>query len=78
MTAGIIAGLPSLMGITGVATQISWMLLVIGILLLVVHMVWGDRPRLPDSSPGSQSVEEVDMSLTKRAGDESPPENGFS
>jgi uncharacterized membrane protein YtjA (UPF0391 family) len=41
---GIIAGLPSLAGITGVTTEISRILLVIGIVLLVVHLVWGDRP----------------------------------
>jgi uncharacterized membrane protein YtjA (UPF0391 family) len=44
LTVGIIAGLPSLAGITGVTTQISWVLLVIGILLLVIHLVRRDRP----------------------------------
>lgn len=43
LSLGIIAGLPSLAGITGVTTQISWVLLVIGILLLVIHLVWRDR-----------------------------------
>lgn len=41
---GIIAGLPGLAGITGVTTQISGVLLMIGILLLVIHLVWRDRP----------------------------------
>ena len=44
LSVGIIAGLPSLAGMTGVTTQISWVLLVIGILLLVIHLVWRDRP----------------------------------
>jgi uncharacterized membrane protein YtjA (UPF0391 family) len=78
MSAGIIAGLPSLMGITGVSTQISWMLLVIGILLLVIHLAWGDRHRLSDSSPESQDVGGLDMSFSKRAGDNSPRENRSS
>lgn len=44
LSAGILAGLPSLAGITGVTTQISLVLLVIGILLLVIHLVWGGHP----------------------------------
>jgi len=44
LSVGIVAGLPSLAGITGVTTQISWVLLVIGILLLVIHIIWRDRP----------------------------------
>jgi uncharacterized membrane protein YtjA (UPF0391 family) len=44
LTAGIIAGLPSLAGIIGVATPISLVLLVVGIVLLVIHLVCGDRP----------------------------------
>ena len=44
LSVGIIAGLPSLAGMTGVTTQISWVLLVIGILLLVIHLIWRDRP----------------------------------
>jgi uncharacterized membrane protein YtjA (UPF0391 family) len=39
LTVGIIAGLPSLAGIMGVTTQVSWVLLVIGILLLVIHLM---------------------------------------
>jgi uncharacterized membrane protein YtjA (UPF0391 family) len=44
LSVGIVAGLPGLAGITGVTTQISWVLLVIGILLLVIHIIWRDRP----------------------------------
>jgi uncharacterized membrane protein YtjA (UPF0391 family) len=44
LSVGIVAGLPSLAGMSGVTTQISWVLLVIGILLLVIHFVWRDRP----------------------------------
>ena len=48
LSVGIIARLPSLAGITGVTTQISWVLLAIGILLLVIHLVWRDRPPTGD------------------------------
>ena len=44
LSVGIIAGLPSLAGMTGVSTLISGVLLVIGILLLVMHLVWRDHP----------------------------------
>jgi uncharacterized membrane protein YtjA (UPF0391 family) len=44
LSVGIVAGLPSLAGMSGVTTQISWVLLVIGILLLVIHLIWRDRP----------------------------------
>lgn len=44
LSVGIIVGLPSLAGMTGVSTQISGVLLVIGVLLLVIHLLWGDRP----------------------------------
>lgn len=44
LSAGIIAGLPGLAGITGGAAEISWVLLAIGIVLLLIHFVWRDRP----------------------------------
>lgn len=44
LTLGIVAGLPTLIGIAGVATHVSWLLLVIGLLLLIVHLIWGDHP----------------------------------
>jgi uncharacterized membrane protein YtjA (UPF0391 family) len=44
LSVGIIAGLPSLAGVLGVTTMISGILIVIGILLLVMHLVWRDRP----------------------------------
>lgn len=44
LSVGIIAGLPSLAGIMGVTTQVSWILLVIGFLLLVIHLMRRDRP----------------------------------
>lgn len=44
LSTGIITGLPSLAGLTDGTTQVSWVLLVIGILLLVIQLVWGDRP----------------------------------
>ncbi|HLZ34173.1 MAG TPA: hypothetical protein VKP13_09150 [Nitrospira sp.] len=43
---GIVAGIPSLVGIIGIATHISWLLLVIGIVLLAIHLIWEDpRPK---------------------------------
>lgn len=44
LSVGIIAGLPSLAGIMGVTTQVSWVFLVIGFLLLVIHLMRRDRP----------------------------------
>lgn len=42
---GLIAGALGLSGIAAVAGQISWILLVIGLVLLVVHFVRGRAPR---------------------------------
>lgn len=44
LSVGVIVGLPSLAGRTGVSTQISGTFLVIGILLLILHLLWRDRP----------------------------------
>jgi uncharacterized membrane protein YtjA (UPF0391 family) len=42
---GLIAGLLGLYGVAAVATQIAWVLFLVGVVLLVIHMV-GSR-RLP-------------------------------
>lgn len=44
LSVGIVVGLPSLAGRTGVSTHISGVLLVIGGLLLILHFLWRDRP----------------------------------
>ncbi|MGH7231240.1 MAG: DUF1328 family protein [Nitrospiraceae bacterium] len=41
---GLIAAALGLSGVAGVATQISWVLFVIGIVLLVVHLIKGRTP----------------------------------
>ena len=41
---GLIAGLLGMAGIAAVATQIGWILFLIGVVLLIVHMVRGRMP----------------------------------
>jgi len=44
---GLVAGALGLMCVTAIASQISWLLFLIGIVMLVIHLV-ADRPtRLP-------------------------------
>jgi uncharacterized membrane protein YtjA (UPF0391 family) len=43
---GLIAGALNLAGVAAVATQISWILLLIGIVLLVIHLVAGRTVRV--------------------------------
>ena len=43
---GFVAAALGLSGIAAVATQISWILFVIGIVLLLVHVVEGQTPRV--------------------------------
>ena len=42
---GLVAGVLGLSGVAAVAGQISWILFVIGLVLLVVHLVRGRAPR---------------------------------
>ncbi len=42
---GLIASALGIYGIAAVASQIAWFLFLIGIVLLVVHLVTGNRPR---------------------------------
>jgi uncharacterized membrane protein YtjA (UPF0391 family) len=44
LVVGLIAAALGLSGVAGVATQISWILFIIGIVLLVVHLVKGRTP----------------------------------
>ncbi|HEV8243632.1 MAG TPA: DUF1328 domain-containing protein [Nitrospirales bacterium] len=46
LVVGLIAGALGLAGVAAVATQISWILFLIGIVLLVIHLVTG-RPAVP-------------------------------
>lgn len=41
---GLIAGLLGLTGIAGAATNIAWILFVIGLILALVFMITGRRP----------------------------------
>lgn len=42
---GLVAAALGFSGIAGVATQISWVLFVVGIVLLIIHVVQGRSPR---------------------------------
>lgn len=43
---GLAAGVLGITGVAAVATQISWVLFIIGIVLLLVHVVKGQAPRM--------------------------------
>ncbi len=45
LVVGLIAGALNVMGVSAVAVQISWILFLIGIVLVVVHLVSGRTPR---------------------------------
>ena len=42
---GVVAAALGLSGIAAVATQISWILFVVGVVLLIIHLVTGRTPR---------------------------------
>ncbi len=42
---GLIAGALGIYGVAAVASQIAWFLFLIGVVLLVIHLVTGNRPR---------------------------------
>ncbi|BCA56973.1 conserved exported protein of unknown function [Nitrospira sp. KM1] len=44
---GIIAGALNLAGVAAVATEIAWILFLVGIILLVIHLVTGRTARVP-------------------------------
>ncbi len=46
LVVGLIAGALGLFGVAAVASQIAWVLFLIGIILLVVHLVTGRTPRV--------------------------------
>ena len=46
LVVGLIAGALNLAGIAAIAVQISWILFVIGAVLVVIHLVTGRSPRV--------------------------------
>jgi uncharacterized membrane protein YtjA (UPF0391 family) len=42
---GLIAGALGLYGVAAISSQIAWILFLIGVVLLVIHLVSGGRPR---------------------------------
>jgi uncharacterized membrane protein YtjA (UPF0391 family) len=44
---GLIAGALGLLGIAQVASQIAWVLFLVGIIFVVIHLVSGRRASLP-------------------------------
>jgi uncharacterized membrane protein YtjA (UPF0391 family) len=47
LVVGLIAGALGVSGVAAVASQIAWVLFVIGIVLLTVHLISGRRTLLP-------------------------------
>ena len=45
LVVGLIAGALGISGVAAVASQIAWVLFLIGVVLLVIHIVSGNRPR---------------------------------
>jgi uncharacterized membrane protein YtjA (UPF0391 family) len=45
LVVGLIAALLGMSGVAAIASQISWVLFLIGIVLLVVNFLTGNRPR---------------------------------
>ncbi|MCM3904398.1 MAG: DUF1328 domain-containing protein [Pyrinomonadaceae bacterium] len=43
---GLVAAALGLSGIAAVATQISWILFVVGVVFLIIHVVMGRTPRV--------------------------------
>ena len=46
LVVGLIAGALNLAGVAGIAIQISWILFVIGVVLVVIHLLTGRRTRV--------------------------------
>ena len=78
LNVGIITELLGFAGITWVAAEISWGFLVIGMLLFAINHVSGDRPLLSNSSPPSQTTDDLERSFPRQARAAFPPESRFS
>lgn len=46
LVVGLIAGVLGFTGIAGVATNIAWILFVVGLVLAVIFLIAGRRPRV--------------------------------
>jgi uncharacterized membrane protein YtjA (UPF0391 family) len=46
LVVGLIAGALNLVGVSAIAMQISWILFVIGVVLVVIHLVTGRSTRV--------------------------------
>jgi uncharacterized membrane protein YtjA (UPF0391 family) len=46
LVVGVIAGALNLAGVSGVAVQISWILFLIGIVLVTIHVITGRTTRV--------------------------------
>ena len=46
LVVGLIAGALNVAGVAAIAVQISWILFVIGIVLVVIHLLTGRRTRV--------------------------------
>ncbi|MGH7181823.1 MAG: DUF1328 domain-containing protein [Nitrospiraceae bacterium] len=46
LVVGLIAGALNLAGVSAIAVQISWILFVIGVVLIVIHLVTGRSTRV--------------------------------
>ena len=44
LVVGLIAGALGLFGVAAVASQIAWILFLVGVVLLVIHLVRGNTP----------------------------------
>jgi uncharacterized membrane protein YtjA (UPF0391 family) len=47
LVVGLIAGALGLFGVAAIASQIAWVLFLVGIILIVVHLVSGRGVRVP-------------------------------
>jgi len=51
LAVGLVAAVLNLAGISAVAVQISWTLLLIGVVLVAIHLVTGRAVRVPSVLP---------------------------
>jgi uncharacterized membrane protein YtjA (UPF0391 family) len=47
LVVGLVAGVLNLAGVSAVAVQISWILFLIGVILVAIHLVAGRTVRVP-------------------------------
>lgn len=47
LVVGLIAGALNLAGVSAIATQISWILFLVGIVFLVIHLITGRTVKVP-------------------------------